>query len=143
LTADQNGSYSTGVGFAANNIQVAAGDVILGYLWMGNGGTANAPINFWSPMPQNFRLTPGTVTYNYASSSTAFILFLESTFDLATLSAQDRAGLTDDVVVRMVILPGSIVGGKNKVPVDFNNYNEVIRYFGIDDSRVKRLPVKK
>jgi hypothetical protein len=133
------------------DLEVAPSDVVLVYMLAGTSPDGTIP--FWSPLPQTYYVQERPLTYNFAYSNVAVLLFLDARFDLAD-PAQDYTAYTDNQVFRFVIIPGKNGGGRtsgkpltkadlSKYPVDLNDYNAVIKYFKINDKNVKQLSVKK
>lgn len=89
----------------------------------------------WRLIPQTVYLPQGEFDYNYDFTKNDINIFLDSDFDLTTLSAQWSQNQT----FRIVIIPGYF---SNKSAIDTNDYNAVIKGFNIDDSAVKRLEIK-
>ncbi len=138
--ADTSNNYRFIVDFEANEIEVGVDDVVLVYMLAGNAGTETEPILLWSPMPQTIPFGEETVTYNYAAANIGLLLYLQPSFDLATLSEDVRSAITDNHGFRMVIIPGTLMNGKTSKPaVDFNKYEEVIKFFNIDDKKVRKI----
>lgn len=144
---DQQGNnYTSGIEFSETDefdLTVSESDVVLAYAYFGAIEDPEDPeniIDFWSPLPQSFRSDDGagTATYDYAYSTLFLFLYMQSQLDLA-----DYPELTDDQVFRLVVVPGEIINGrKSKPTVDLNNYEEVIKYYQIDDSNVRTVKVK-
>lgn len=130
-------NYSVALGFG-DDITVAPGDVVLVYMLIDVLDDPDDPeggIPVWSLLPQTFTVTQGQVKYNFAYSTVALFLFIEANFNLT-----NQAGFTTDQGFRAVIIPGDLLNGRTAGPeVDYNNYNEVIRHFKIDDSNVKKI----
>ncbi|WP_162052615.1 hypothetical protein [Pontibacter pamirensis] len=143
--ADDDGNYSTGISFAETenfDLTILDSDVVLVYALAGAIDDPEDPENsiiFWSPLPQTYNLEGGgTATYNYAYSRLFLLLFLQSGANLA-----DFPGLTDDQVFRLVVVPGDLLNGRKAKPaVDLTNYEEVIKYYNIDDSVVRKIKIK-
>lgn len=141
---DEGENYSTGIEFSENDdfdLVVSESDVVLAYSYFGAIDDPEDPegsIAFWSPLPQTFGVEGGgTVTYNYAYSKLFLFLFMQSQLNLA-----DHPELTDEQVFRLVVIPGEIINGRTSKPaVDLNNYEEVIKYYQIDDSNVRTFKV--
>ncbi|UUC45270.1 hypothetical protein [Flavobacterium cerinum] len=128
-------SFNAGNNFSSIiplNPQIYASDVVLVYLlW----DTVNPTTPVWRLMPQTVQLEQGDLLYNYDFTRSDVNLFLSSAdFDLNILGPQ----WTQNQTFRIVIVPGYFSKNATK-QVDFSNYNEVIKTFNIDDSKVKVL----
>ncbi len=86
----------------------------------------------WRLIPQTVYLSQGNLDYNFDFTKNDINLFLDSDFDLRTLSAQ----YTQNQLFRIVIIPGYF---SSRNAIDLNNYHEVIKYYNIDDTQVKRI----
>ncbi|QNF31693.1 hypothetical protein HUW51_02745 [Adhaeribacter swui] len=139
--------YSLGLEFD-EEFPVGASDIMLVYRLVGVSQDGNTP--FWSPLPATYTVQGQSLTYNFAYSNTAVLLFLESAADL---SGADFKNYTTDQVFRFVLIPGRNIGGRttgkpltkadmSKYPVDLNDYNAVVKYFKINDSNVKKFKLK-
>ncbi|HEX8268613.1 MAG TPA: hypothetical protein VF581_01860 [Flavobacterium sp.] len=93
----------------------------------------NDNIDTWALLPQVYYLNGGEFQYNFNYSYDQFSIFIDTNLDFATLP-NDR---TQDKIFRIVIVPGYFA--KNGTKVNHSNYNEVIEFYNIDDSKVKRL----
>ncbi|WBU89597.1 hypothetical protein [Cellulophaga omnivescoria] len=112
-----------------NTVEVFESDVVLVYiLWEQVDGTDGQPIDVWRLMPQTRLLDQGTLIYNYDHTFVDARFFLESDFDLGTLSTADTANQT----FRVAILPAEAVNGK----LDTGNINDVM---GILDTKEENI----
>lgn len=108
------------------------GDMILFYVAALNGD----PV--WKPMPYTFYPDGGgVVDYKGDFSSGDVALYVDADFDLA-----GTAFINSQRKFRIVIVPADHYGNLkmgNSGAVDFNDYNAVIKYYNIDDSKAKVL----
>ena len=88
----------------------------------------------WRSLPQTVYLTQGELDYNFDFTRNDINIFLDSNFDLITLSDTWAQNQT----FRVVIIPGYFSNKSNKA-VDFNDYNAVIKAFNINENKVKIL----
>ena len=88
----------------------------------------------WRSLPQTVYLTQGELDYNFDFTRNDINIFLDSNFDLTTLS--DTWALNQ--TFRIVIIPGYFSNKSNKV-VDFNDYNAVIKAFNINENKIKTI----
>ncbi|QMU30165.1 hypothetical protein [Adhaeribacter radiodurans] len=149
FTPDADGNFQVGIEYEANEIEVGPTDVVLVYYLVGTA--ANGTIPFWSPLPQTFFYSNGQpFTYSYAYSNVALILTLTAQFDLAE-AGKDYTAITNNNTYRFVIIPsraGRTTGEPitkadlNKYPIDLNNYSEVVKYFKINDTNVRKISLK-
>jgi hypothetical protein len=88
----------------------------------------------WRSLPQTVYLTQGNLDYNFDFTRNDINIFLDSNFDLTTLSSM----WAQNQVFRVVIIPGYL-SNKNKIAVDFNDYNAVVKAFDIHENQIKTL----
>jgi hypothetical protein len=84
----------------------------------------------WRSLPQTVYLPQGELDYNFDFTRNDINVFLDSNFDLTTLSTT----WAQNQVFRVVIIPGYFSNKSNKV-ADFNNYNSVAKAFNINESK--------
>ncbi len=90
--------------------------------------------DLWRSLPQTVYLSQGDLDYNFDFTRNDINIFLDSNFDLTTLSptwAQNQ-------VFRVVIIPGYL-SNRNSKAIDFNDYNAVVKAFNIKENQIKRL----
>ncbi|MBK6265914.1 hypothetical protein JKA74_12800 [Marivirga sp. S37H4] len=88
-------------------------------------------LDIWRALPQVIFTEFGTLQYNYDFSKYDVRLFMEGNFNLNVLGA----GATDNWIVRAVVVPGQYGAGRSTPPVDYENYHEVIEYYGLEKSK--------
>jgi hypothetical protein len=79
-------------------------------------------------------LTQGELDYNFDFTRNDINIFLDSNFDLTTLSP----AWAQDQVFRVVIIPGYLTN-RNSKAIDFNDYNAVVKAFNINENQIKTL----
>lgn len=95
----------------------------------------------WRLMPQTYYFNGGgELDYNFDFTQYDANVFLDANFDLTTLSPV----WTDNQIFRVVVIPAYFgnrmsADSKETEKVDFNNYEEVIKYFKIDESKIKKI----
>jgi hypothetical protein len=88
----------------------------------------------WRSLPQTVYLPQGELDYNFDFTKYDINIFLDSNFDLTTLSAS----WAQSQVFRVVIIPGYLTN-KNSKTIDFNDYNAVVKAFNIKENQIKTL----
>ena len=88
----------------------------------------------WRSLPQTVYLTQGELDYNFDFTKYDINIFLDSNFDLTTLSAS----WAQNQVFRVVIIPGYLTN-RNSKAIDFNDYNAVVKAFNIHENQIKTL----
>lgn len=132
--ADVTGSFNSGNSYAfTQGINIEGTDVVLVYRWLGDS---------WQLIPKMMYLTNDReFQYNFIfDTQDVQISIDDQNFDLSTLNASGEAAqyLTNQRF-RIVLVPAS--AGKNS-GVNYEDYNSVIKYYNIDDSKVKINKVK-
>jgi hypothetical protein len=131
------GAYPTGV-------TVGEADIVLVYL-LYTVTQDNTP--YWAPLPQTFMVNAKPITYNAAFSTKGLLVFVEAEADVLTAAGDPYL---KQQAFRAVVIPGKRLrtdgrGAKfnpKDYPVDFNNYQEVIRYFNLSDQNVRRVTLR-
>ncbi len=88
----------------------------------------------WRSLPQTVYLTQGDLDYNFDFTKYDVNIFLDSNFDLTTLSPS----WAQNQVFRVVIIPGYLSNKKRKT-IDFNDYNAVVKAFNLNKNQIKTL----
>lgn len=138
FTAEED--FTFGFGFADNNIEVGESDIVLVYKlrFVAEGDSPEEDILYWEPLPQSYLIEEGTLQFNFVHSNVDMVLYLDADFDLTTLDPESLSGFA----FRIVIIPGELMnGGRSLAPVDYNNYEEVIKYFNLDDKNVREINI--
>ncbi len=98
--------YTALLDFSDFAFQGDTSDISLVYfLWEVDTETG---LEVWRPLPQTLIIPEGLLQYNYDFTLADVKLFMDADFDLNILGAND----TDDWIVRVVVLPGTFVGGR-------------------------------
>jgi hypothetical protein len=122
---DGGNSYSI---YRTLNPQIYPSDVILIYR-MSDLINSNTPV--WQQIPRTLYLNQGELDYDFDFSKEDFTIYAGGDYDLSL-----TPGYLTNQTFRIVIVPGYF-SGKMAKPVDYSDYNAVIKAFGIDDSKVK------
>ncbi|WP_146185118.1 hypothetical protein [Flavobacterium pallidum] len=94
-------------------------------------GTIDAQTPIWQLIPRTIYLDTGEeVDYDYDFSLEDFAIYCRGT----NLSASPE--FLNDQTFRVVIIPGTFTNRNAAKTVDYNDYNAVIKAYGIDDSHV-------
>lgn len=127
-----NFSWVDGVYQISRTFSPALYDYDMVMIYMQNGTTGNgAPI--WQQIPITFYLNDGhEVDYNFDFSKYDVVITAGGTFDLAGSS------FITNKRFRVLVIPADPPGNRGTA-VDFSNYEEVIQYYNIDDSKVIEL----
>ncbi|NNL02931.1 MAG: collagen-like protein, partial [Eudoraea sp.] len=94
----------------------------------GNG----EPLDIWRLLPQTRILNQGLLQYNYDFTFLDVLLFLESDFDLGTLSPGD----TDNQVFRIAIVPAEFAQSSK---MDTSNIEEVMSSLNVREIDINRI----
>lgn len=98
-------------------------DVVLTYIrWETQDGTL-----IWRLLPQDVFFEDGILTYNFDFTQDDVRIFLDGDVDFNALDSS----WTQNQLFRVVVIPADNVDAA----IDYNNYNEVIKSFQIDNFR--------
>lgn len=119
--------YRVTLPYADFNFEGLDTDVSLAFLlWDTFTNNNNEVVEVWRPLPQQVYLNDGSLSYNYDFSRYDVQLFLDATFPLSTLSADD----TDAWVVRVIVVPANAVSAAR---VDVSDYHSVVKLAGLSN----------
>lgn len=103
-------------------------DVVLIYRRTGSASDGSA---VWQSIPRTLYLDNGNeLDYDFDFSRNDIMIYANGNYDISTTPA-----FLNNQTFRVVLVPAS-AGGKN-ANVDYSNYESVVKYFNIDDSKVK------
>lgn len=134
--------FTQGIGFEDNDIVVSESDLILVYnLYNAVEDEVTGEVTLvWEPLPLTVFHPLGIFHYKFIHTSEVVFMFMEANFDLD--GAELETYYTQDLVFRIVVVPGEVMtGGRSLPPVDYNNYNEVVDYYNIDEKDVVTLKI--
>jgi hypothetical protein len=115
-------------------INIESTDVVLVYRRDVNAGNA------WQLLPKTYFLSGGReVDYNALFSSQNVEIYTEANFDQSTMTASEATQYLNNQTFRVVLVPAS--AGKNATTVDYKDYNAVVKYYNLDESKVKTYKV--
>ena len=93
----------------------------------------------WEPLPKSYFFNEGTMDYTFNFTTTDVQIDLNADFDLSVKQDNDfRRLYLNGQIFRVVLVP-AVVGGKSSVDPRKLSYEEVIRLYKIDDSKVGKL----
>jgi len=98
-------------------------------------GTIDANTPIWQLIPRTLFLSQGELDYDYDYSKQDFTLYAGGTYDISTTPTYINAQ-----TFRIVIVPGYF--SSKRQAVDLNDYNAVIKAYGLNDTNVKVLNSK-
>ncbi|UOX32776.1 hypothetical protein LXD69_12090 [Flavobacterium sediminilitoris] len=112
------------------NPQIYASDVILIYR-LTDLINSNTPV--WQLIPRTVFFDNGDeLDYDFDFSKEDFTIYADGTYNLS-----NTPEFINNQTFRIVIVPGYF--SKTTNSIDYSNYEEVIKYFGIDDKNVEIL----
>jgi len=128
-----------------NSLTVGDNDAVLVYTFNGPDDEEN---DTWTPLPQTFFVNEGLLQLTFSHSNTFLEILMQASFDLTNITTYDGT-----YSFRVVIIPGlklrtangKIITSKpdlTKYPVDFSNYEEVVKYFNLPATQSKLLKLK-
>ncbi|MGM5631519.1 hypothetical protein O2K51_11515 [Apibacter raozihei] len=96
--------------------------------------TSGSPV--WVLLPSSFTNDSGTITHSFDFSKEDFTIYMDANYDIKTLTPN----FLTNQVFRIVIIPGFFPSTKSTTPaVDYNDYASVIKYYNIDESKMKNI----
>lgn len=109
------------------------GDVVLIYRKAAEFGAAT-PV--WQSIPRTLFLEEGELDYDFDFSKGDYYIYAGGTYDVSSTPE-----FLNNQTFRIVIIPGpdQVTSKSSSKKVDLSNYNEVIKAYNIDDSKVKVL----
>ncbi len=129
------GNYRTSYTFT-NDFEVYDTDIVLVYLAYDVATVNGNETIIWRALPQVIPAGDGFFQYNYDYTQYDVEFFLDGNIDLATLDNS----WTQNQMFRVAILPAEALA--RKTAVDLNNYEEVVKAYGIDESKIKTVAAK-
>lgn len=112
------------------NPAIVDSDVILIYRMT---GTIDPQTPIWQLIPRTLFLDEGELDYDFDFSAVDFTIYAGGTYNLATTPE-----FITNQTFRIVIVPGYFSNRPGSA-IDFEDYNAVIKAYGIDDTNVKIL----
>lgn len=106
-------------------------DVVLVYRQLGNDG--GAPV--WKLMPYTYHVdSVNSVDYLFDFSKFGISIYVNSndTFNLSSYPEYYQ-----NIKFRVVVVPAKTGTSKMANPVDYSDYNSVIKYYNIDESKIQ------
>ena len=126
--ANSNGSFTI---YQQLNPNIYASDNLLVYRMT---GTINSSTPIWQSVPRTLFLNNGNeLDYDYDFSKVDFTIYAGGNYDISTTPQY-----LNNQTFRIVIIPGYF-SNKMAHTVNFQDYNAVIKAFGINDKVVKIL----
>jgi len=98
-------------------------------------GTIDSSTPIWQLIPRTLFLPAGEMDYDYDFTKEDFTIYAGGNYDVSSTPEY-----LFNQTFRIVIIPGYFSGKKQGV--DFNDYNAVIKAYGLDDSHPKVLNSK-
>lgn len=105
-------------------------DVVLIYRQDNSSGTA-----VWKLLPKSYFFTQGTLDYHFDFTRNDIQIYADADFNMTTMAAPFQNIYLNGQIFRVVLIPAS---GKN-ANVNYEDYESVIRFYKIDESKIQRL----
>lgn len=137
---DVTGTFNSGNNFRiSQGLDIPTTTVVLVYRNTGTGSGANA---VWQLIPKTYYLDDNInfpadreLDYNFDFTTQDVEIRTEANFNQGTqITASEAAQYLTNQTFRIVLIPG--VAAKSANAVDHNDYNAVIKYYNLDDSKV-------
>jgi len=124
---DVNGDYTVVVPL---NPKIYSSDVVLVYRLSGTNNLGN---DIWEPIPTDYNLSQGGLSYYFDFSQDDVAIYLQASFDPAL-----RPDFSRNQIFRIVIVPGYF-----SKTIDVNNYDAVMSALaekkGVDSIEIKTI----
>lgn len=135
---DITGTFSSSGGYTiSQGLSILNTDVVLVYRNI-NSNTSSSAI--WQLLPKTFFLSNGReLDYNFIFNSQNVDISTQANFDQATMTSAEANKYLINQNFRIVLVPADPAGKGAKV--DYNDYNSVIKYYNIDESKVVKTKV--
>lgn len=142
---DATGTFNSGNSYALiADISIQNTDVVLVYRRAGNA---------WQQIPKTVYLDPVTspsarkFEYNFVFDTQKVQVRIDNeNFDLAGLSSAEANEYLVNQTFRIVLVPadqGKTTGkSAAKANIDYSDYNAVVKYYNLDESKIKTVNVK-
>ncbi|TDX82702.1 hypothetical protein [Epilithonimonas xixisoli] len=102
-----------------------------------NNPSQSSPV--WEPLPKTYFFNEGEMDYTFNFTTADVQIDLNSEFDLTLKQDNNfRATYLNGQTFRIVLVP-AVFGGKSSVDPRKLSYEEVIRLYNIDDSKIGKL----
>lgn len=92
--------------------------------------------NSWQLLPKTVYVDAGVFDYTFNFTVNDIQIYADADFNLSNQDSNFKNAYLNNQIFRVVLVPAS--AGKN-TNVDYSDYNSVIRYYNIDDTKVKTL----
>ncbi|REC53166.1 MULTISPECIES: hypothetical protein [Chryseobacterium] len=127
---DVSGSFTSSNGYSFTvPINIESTDVVLVYR------RDPAASNAWQLIPKTYYLSGGReLDYNALFSSQNLEIYTEANFNQETMTSSEMSTYLNSQTFRVVLVPAS--PAKNSSTVDTSDYNAVIKYYNLDESKV-------
>lgn len=122
-TADQH--------FINQSISMLDSDVALVYRLKDTSNNGDV----WEQIPKTIYLANGEeVDYDFDFTQNDVQIYVAGTYDVTTTPA-----FYNNQTFRIVLVPADYLNKSATPPVDYSDYNAVIKYYNIDDSKIKKF----
>ncbi|REC46329.1 hypothetical protein [Chryseobacterium pennipullorum] len=117
-------------------------DVLLVYRNLNSNASGSA---IWQQIPKTYFLSDGReLDYNFIFNTQNVDITSRANFNQNTMTPAEAQMYLNNQTFRLVIVPANTTGMSNKsakAPVDYSDYNAVVRYYNLDDSNVPSVRV--
>jgi hypothetical protein len=143
IMKDATGTFTSGENYTLSlDINIQSTDVVLVYRNI-NSNTNNAAV--WQLLPKTFFLEGAgnrQLDYNFTFDSKNVDITTQANFDQNTMSGPEKAKYLTNQTFRTVLVPADPAKNAKKASVDYNDYNAVVKYYNLDESKVVKTNVK-
>ncbi|CAG4993945.1 hypothetical protein DYBT9275_01268 [Dyadobacter sp. CECT 9275] len=130
--------YTFGLTFDDADVNVLESDAVLVYIHWNDQKVGNETLAAWRLLPQTAIVDQGILMYNFDRTLKDFSVFLEGNFNLANLASD----WTQNQTFRVIVIPSDFATRKSG-GIDYTDYNAVKKLMNIDESKIRKIKVKK
>lgn len=125
---NNGGNYQAIFSFPSKLMPYTTDFVMVYMLWETTKDAQGKDVDIWRPVPQTIFLDGArTFSYNFDHTYADVRLFLNGNFNLSTLPNS----YTNKIIFRIAALPGIDASKARRKSIDYDNYDEVVKAYGI------------
>ncbi|WP_027380308.1 hypothetical protein [Chryseobacterium daeguense] len=135
---DATGTFSSSNSYTLSmDINILNTDVVLVYRKVGG---------YWESIPKTYYLDNVTVPatgreldYSFDFNTQEVNIRTSANFNQSTMSSAEANQYLNNQTFRVVLVPAS--AAKNTASVDTSDYNAVVKYYNLDESKIKTIKI--
>lgn len=92
--------------------------------------------NVWQPIPRTLYLEQGELDYDFDFTVRDVTMYAAADFNIAAQNAEFQNRFMNQQAFRVLFVPSTF---GSKIKLDYNNYEEVAKFYNIQEKDVKKL----